>query len=171
MNIIKFVEESNRIEGINTTTEREVFATQAFIELDNITVRDVQTLVAVLQPGAILRDKPGLNVRVGNHIPPEGGPEIKKRLDEMLYIVSGNFVHSYLCHQAYETLHPFTDGNGRSGRAIWLWQMTKAHVPVYNSSFLQTWYYQSLQHPIQQALFERRGLFDALNLPETDALK
>src|SRR5215470_3568331 len=27
-------------------------------------------------------------------------------------------------HVRYETLHPYTDGNGRSGRAVWLWHMT-----------------------------------------------
>ena len=38
--------------------------------------------------------------------------------------------------------HPFTDGNGRSGRALWLWQMNN-HAPF---GFLHTFYYQTLEN-------------------------
>lgn len=42
-------------------------------------------------------------------------------------------------HIAYEMLHPFTDGNGRSGRMLWAWQMR--NFPL---DFLHTFYYQTL---------------------------
>lgn len=50
----------------------------------------------------------------------------------------------YDVHQQYETLHPFTDGNGRSGRALWLWQMIRDGQRA-QLGFLHTWYYQSLR--------------------------
>ena len=49
----------------------------------------------------------------------------------------------FAVHVAYENLHPFMNGNGRSGRALWLWHMGGIEkVPL---GFLRTWYYQSLQ--------------------------
>lgn len=54
---------------------------------------------------------------------------------------------AYRCHVVYETLHPFTDGNGRSGRAVWLRQMGWiVRAPL---GFLHHFYYQTLQnsHP------------------------
>ena len=49
-------------------------------------------------------------------------------------------------HVEYETLHPFTDCNGRSGRMIWLWQMLKQDRLVAGLSFLHSWYYSSLEN-------------------------
>ena len=37
------------------------------------------------------------------------------------------------------------DGNGRSGRALWLWQMVNQHNYDMRLGFLHLWYYQSLQ--------------------------
>ena len=137
-----FVAESNRIEGINRApTSAELIATEAFICLPKITLVTLKNLVAVLQPRARLRDKLGLDVRVGNHYPPRGGPEIRAALEELLIEINEGNHSPYAAHLAYETLHPFTDGNGRSGRAIWLWQM-KGRAPL---GFLHQFYYQTLQ--------------------------
>ena len=50
---------------------------------------------------------------------------------------------AYVLHCRYESLHPFTDGNGRSGRALWLWMM--GGIEEAPLGFLHTWYYQSLE--------------------------
>ncbi len=47
-------------------------------------------------------------------------------------------------HVAYEKSHPFMDGNGRSGRAIWAWMMQREGLDPYSLQFLHRWYYQSL---------------------------
>ena len=137
-----FIAESNRIEGITRApTSAELIATEAFIGLPKITLVALKNLVATLQPNARLRDKLGLDVRVGNHYPPRGGPEIRERLQNLLNEIDVGCHSAYSAHLVYETLHPFTDGNGRSGRAIWLWQM-KGRAPL---GFLHQFYYQTLQ--------------------------
>ena len=148
-NIAPFVHESNRIEGIvreigDAQTIAELRATAQFIELGRMSTNAIAALVGVFQPDAVLRDKPGLNVRVGPHVAPRGGPAIVKALDELAEEANDSR-DPYDIHCRYETLHPFTDGNGRSGRALWLWQMHRLGYGTPSIGFLHTWYYQSLQ--------------------------
>lgn len=141
----KFIAESNRIEGIIRPPKAvELNEHERFMAIDNVTIEELDRFVRVYQPDARLRDKPGLNVRVGNHIPPRGGPEIREQLEDLLLMVNaekrGRSTTAFNCHLWYETIHPFTDGNGRSGRMLWAWQMRD-----YPLGFLHHFYYQALQ--------------------------
>lgn len=139
-----FVTESNRIEGITRApTQREIDATAQLLLLPGILVRDVATLVSVFQPDAVLRNRTGLNVRVGRHIAPAGGPKIQGDLARLLGKITGGGIDPWVAHVEYETLHPFTDGNGRSGRAIWLWHM-EHWCGGTELTFLHAFYYQTL---------------------------
>ena len=139
INLIGFVRESNRIEGIyREPIEEEITAHARFLR-SSATVMDLIEFVAAVQPDAVLRNRAGLDVVVGRYYPPPGGPDIERHLTELLLDLS----HPYFSHQAYEALHPFTDGNGRSGRVLWLWTMGGLErAPL---GFLHHWYYQSLQ--------------------------
>ena len=143
--LTRFVAESNRIEGIHRNPSRaEIDAHHELLGLRALTVSDIEAFVAVVAPGKPLRRQPGMNVRVGSHIAPEGGPDVEARLQSLLENVSR--VGAYSSHVDYELLHPFMDGNGRSGRALWLWAMLEEGRDPHamHRGFLHTFYYQTL---------------------------
>lgn len=119
MSVEDVVRESNGIEGIfRAPTSAEM---EAFYDVMNAPVVTVSSLtkfvVACTGIGAPLRDKKGLNVRVGSYMAPPGGPTIKKALAELL--TGAETMEPHALYLAYENLHPFVDGNGRSGRALY----------------------------------------------------
>lgn len=137
-----FVRESNRIEGIHRDpTKAEIDEYHRFMALDAVTIQDMEDFVRVYQPDAHLRVSRGMNVRVGSYYPPPGGPAIGFALQEILDYAAENRNSrgAYEAHQRYEHLHPFLDGNGRSGRMLWMWQMREAPL-----GFLHRFYYQAL---------------------------
>lgn len=140
-----FIRESNRIEGIiRDPSNAEFEECMRFVNLDGVTLRDMEQFVRTYQPDAELRSRTGLDVRVGNYYPPKGCITIKTRLADILLEANlnrGNKKQAYHTYQKYEHLHPFTDGNGRSGRMLWLWVMKDAPL-----GFLHTWHYQSLEN-------------------------
>jgi hypothetical protein len=142
MNYNAFVQESNRIEGLyHPPSTDEVTRLYSFVCKPTLSVEDIVDFVAATQPGAILRDKESVhNVRVGNHIAPASGPNIRFNLGQLLGQMQMNTMTPYEVHCEYLNLHPFTDGNGRSARAIWLWQMN-GNAPL---GFLHQFYYQTL---------------------------
>jgi fido (protein-threonine AMPylation protein) len=147
-----FIKESNRIEGIHRDpTILEIGEYHRFMALEQVTLEDMQRFVSIYAPRHVLRDKSGLDVRVGNYIAPRGGSKIKTELKLILHDAnefkrinkrgySDAFQHEcFKTHVAYEQLHPFTDGNGRSGRMLWWWMMGGSTI-----GFLHAWYYQTL---------------------------
>lgn len=146
-NLVRFVTESNGIEGIcREPTEAEIVATSEFLALPALSIDDVCRLQAVVAPGKPLRLKPDMNVRVGNHVAPQGGPEIAAALDAICSDANdaNDRDAPRRIHVKYEKLHPFLDGNGRTGRAIWAWSMRKTGQNPFSLSFLHRFYYQTL---------------------------
>ncbi len=146
-----FIRESNLIEGIvREPTGHEIVASTSFLRLPNLTVKDMITIVNVYQPDAVIRDETNLNVIVNNYVAPEGDPKIPLHLEYLLHRAKRSVASPYEVHVEYQVLHPFTDGNGRSGRILWLWMMLRQDFRRYSKyrmpphGFLQMYYYQSL---------------------------
>lgn len=136
-----FVRESNRIEGIGRVRPVEIQAHELFLERPP-TVAAIEALVDSIA-GAALRDRYGMNCRIGAHLPRLGGPHIRVELEALVHEILAGRLTPCEAHCTYKTLHPFMDGNGRSGRALWIREMGGiARVPL---GFLHTFYYQSLQ--------------------------
>ena len=141
--LIAFVRESNRIEGIDREpTLNEIEAHEMLIRIRAMQVTDLCRFVSYIEPQERLRDQLGTNVRVGDYVPPIGGPDIKDKLQDILGLIHAGRLTPYTAHIEYERLHPFTDGNGRSGRALWLW-MHDGKAPL---GFLHAFYYEALRH-------------------------
>ena len=142
---IDFIRESDRIEGIlRDPTEGEIAAHERLLKLPQLHPTTVGDFQAVIARGKPIRERPGMNVRVGNHIAPEGGPTIARRLKHMLDMAN-RASDPWRVHVAFETLHPYMDGNGRTGRAIWAWQMQRMGQDPFALPFLHRFYYQTLE--------------------------
>lgn len=86
----------------------------------------------VIYPGRI-RFFP-VKIEGANHIPPE--PEkVKRLLTEMnkFYYQNKHKIHPFvlacLIHAQFVEIHPFEDGNGRTGRALMNWILMEANYP------------------------------------------
>lgn len=151
--IKNFIIESNKIEGIKKFDMDKQFDAYAdFLCLDIINVSDILKLARTLNssckpplPTPYLREKKGMDVRVGNYYPAKGGTYVRQMLETLLMNI--NDTHSqmtcYKFHCEYESIHPLTDCNGRTGRAIWLWMMMGYGWNI-NLGFLHSFYYQAL---------------------------
>jgi len=141
MTLDNFILQSWAIEGeflgptdrIEITTHVREFLKRELTELS------VLRLMADVFKGRIqLRSSPGMDVRVGSHNAPPGGPNIGKQLNDLLE--DSRHLTPFELYCRFETLHPFTDGNGRMGRFVWLHKMG-GNVDLL---FLQAFHYQAL---------------------------
>jgi Fic family protein len=111
------------------------------MELPQLDLAAVTEFQAIITPGKPLRSA---NVRVGSYTAPQGGPSVVRELADILSLAN-NSISAWHFHVSFERLHPFMDGNGRTGRAIWAGQMQKIELEPFALPFLHRFYYQTLE--------------------------
>lgn len=151
MSLIDFLHESNRIEGKAEVTQIEFDAAKAFLAKDRITVLDLNILQGNIVSNKPIRSQKGMDVTIGASVPPLGGPDIVTALKSLLNAINADF-DPWMQHVAFELLHPYMDGNGRTGRLLWAWSMRKVGRDPFAMPFLEAFYRASL------AFFDRGAL-------------
>jgi hypothetical protein len=137
----EFLTESNAIEGEGPPTVPEVVAATMFTEAPSARLDLLAQYVQLTTRGAgRLRDQVGLDVRVGDHVAEPGGPELVRGFQ---FLLTREALSPLDLYRRFEHLHPFTDGNGRAGRLLWLKRRYDLGLPLV-TSFLQELHYEVL---------------------------
>lgn len=136
---VRALAEGRELPSVADRAKREVlnyFAGLRFVQQHaagaRITHGEILQLHAIIAAGAMDQGAAGryrsLAVRVGHYIPP--APELVSGLmGEMLAWWNGDaakwspVISAAVIHHQFESIHPFADGNGRTGRALALWEL------------------------------------------------
>jgi Fic family protein len=136
---VRAVEEGRAIPAVAERAKREVtnyFAGLRFIETHSnkksVNHEDVFTLRRILAADVMDQGSAGryqtMAVRVGGYVPPPPG-KVSGLMFELLTWWNNEsaklspVLSSAILHYRFEAIHPFADGNGRSGRALALWEL------------------------------------------------
>jgi Fic family protein len=134
--LLHFLEQSNAIEGVYDldSLQQSYYAWEYIIAEKELSRRVILAMHRILMYHQdILRKYQGhfrkVGVRIGNR---EGLSWI--HIPEAMEIWSMNAwlypEHWQEHHVRFEEIHPFVDGNGRSGRILMNWQRIKAGLPL-----------------------------------------
>ena len=136
---VRAVEEGREIPAVATRAKREVvnyFAALRFVEKhadeQRITHEEPFRLHKIIAGDVMDRGTAGryrtIAVRVGGHVPPPA-QDVSGLMFELLTWWNNEsaklspVLSSAILHHRFEAIHPFADGNGRTGRALALWEL------------------------------------------------
>lgn len=145
---VRAVEEGREIAAVSSRAKREVlnyFAGLRFIEKNAkkypLHHEDVLTLHGIITEHVMDQGEPGryrsIRVRVGHYFPPSPG-EVSRLMFELLKWwnkCAGDLspvLSSGILHYRFEAIHPFADGNGRTGRVLALWELYRRGFDSYH---------------------------------------
>jgi Fic family protein len=113
------------------------------------------------------------------YTPPSGGPVVQEKLDNLVMFLNYNshldpLIRLAIAHYQFEAIHPFNDGNGRTGRIINILFLIQSHlidIPVlYLSRYIikkKPDYYRLLQGVTEQNQWEDWILYLLTGVEET----
>ena len=144
--------------AVTSRSRREVvnyFAGLRYIErnssLKPIAHEDVFELHRILARGVMDQGVEGsyrdMRVWVGGHHPPEPA-EVPALMLELLEWWNGPsaalspVITSAVIHYRFEAIHPFADGNGRTGRALALWELYRRGFDTHHMFSVDEYYWE-----------------------------
>ena len=155
---VRAVEEGRPVLAADTRSKREVlnyFAGLRHVEKQarraKIGSDEITTLHRILADGVMEQGEAGryrmIGVRVGAYLPPE--PEqIPALMSELLHWWEHDsralspVLSSAILHYRFEAIHPFADGNGRTGRALAIWELYRRGFDTHHIFSVDEFYWE-----------------------------
>ena len=155
---VRALEEGQVLTAPRARPQREVlgyFAGLRYVEkhADKKTIRheDLFELHSILAEGVMDQGEAGryrsIAVRVGQHVPP-GPQEVSGLMFELLEwwntaaALLSPVLSSAIVHHRFESIHPFADGNGRTGRALALWELYRRDFDTHHIFSVDEYYWE-----------------------------
>lgn len=155
---VRALEEGRTLATKDQRSQREVlnyFAGLRYVErhagLKAISHDDVLKLHRILADGVMDQGKAGryrtIAVRVGRYVPPSPG-DVSGLMFDLLQWWSGKaallspVLSSAILHYRFEAIHPFADGNGRTGRVLALWELYRRGFDTHHIFSVDEYYWE-----------------------------
>ncbi len=144
--VLSFAQVSNILSSIDSPAADQVHC-DALVELlsyNKINVQHLTNFVLALEPTAELRQGDKEVVIAGFKLPNSTTSNIGL-LFLLKKLSNGDNQHPWFTHMQIMELHPFTDGNSRLARAVWLWNMVKNFNYTGEQPFFSVFYNQTFE--------------------------
>lgn len=155
---VRGLEAGRPIVGSSERAQREVlnyFAGLRFIEkhtgIERVRHDDLFELHRILADDVMDQGEAGryrtILVRVGQHVPPHPG-DVSSLVMELLDWWNDEapnlspVLSSSILHYRLEDIHPFADGNGRTGRALALWELYRRGFDTHHIFSVDEYYWE-----------------------------
>ena len=155
---VKALEEGREIAASDVRSRREVlnyFAGLRYVEKHSMKERicheDLFELHRILAGEVMDQGTAGsyrmIAVRVGNHFPPSAA-DVSGLMFELLDWWNKDaaklspVLSSAILHYRFEDIHPFADGNGRTGRALALWELYRRGFDSHHIFSVDEYYWE-----------------------------
>ncbi len=158
---VRILEEGQKLPSATERSKREVlnyFAALRHVEKHSskkiFNHEDVFQLHHIIAADVMDQGKTGgyrtIQVRVGNHLPPppaQVSPLMRELLEWWNQKSSklSPVISSAILHYRFEDIHPFADGNGRTGRMLALWELYRRGFDTHHIFSVDEVYWEKRQ--------------------------
>jgi len=156
---VRAVEEGREIPAVAARAKREVvnyFAALRFVEKNaakkTISHEEILSLHKIMAGNVMDQGTAGryrtIAVRVGRYVPPPPG-DVSGLMFELLAwwnkesAKMSPVLSSAIIHYRFESIHPFADGNGRTGRALALWELYQRGFDTHHIFSVDEFYWEN----------------------------
>lgn len=156
---VRAVEEGREIPAVAARAKREVvnyFAALRFVEKNaakkTISHEEILSLHKIMAGDVMDQGTAGryrtIAVRVGRYVPPPAG-DVSGLMFELLawwnkeVVKLSPVLSSAIVHYRFESIHPFADGNGRTGRALALWELYRRGFDTHHIFSVDEFYWEN----------------------------